>query len=104
LPPSPYSNGNPSPSLPDTAVAVEQGRICSSAPPIVLEAVGRAAPAMAPEPARMGKEEREPCRLLVHLVLPFFSVPHLRVQIIHEAGRTNGQLGIDKATEKWNTS
>jgi len=75
-----------------------------SAPPIVLEAVGRAAPAMAPEPARMGKEEREPCRLLVHLVLPFFSVPHLRVQIIHEAGRTNGQLGIDKATEKWNTS
>jgi len=75
-----------------------------SDPPIVLEAVGRAAPAMVPEPARMGKEEREPCRLLVHLVLPFFSVPHLRVQIIHEAGRTNGQLGIDKATEKWNTS
>jgi len=49
-----------------------------SAPPIVLEAVGRAAPAMAPEPARMGKEEREPCHLLVHLVLTIFSVPLFR--------------------------
>jgi hypothetical protein len=73
---SPYSNRDPSP--PPSRPLPPQLSRGRPVPAIALELVGRAVVAMALEPASMGKKEREPRCLLVHLLaLCFFSVPPL---------------------------
>ena len=73
---SPYSNRatSPPPFRPPPP-QLSRGR---PVPAIAMEPVGRAVVAMPPEPASMGKKEREPHCLLVHLLVRcFFFVPSL---------------------------